>query len=101
MFVTSLNLLPVGQLDGGHISKALFPAHSNMIARAVHFALFILGYFYWEGWMIWAVVLIILGVRHPPVLLPHIALDERRRNVGIAAVVIFFLTFVPVPFKIV
>ena len=49
MFVTSLNLLPVGQLDGGHIAKALFPEQFNVIARAVHFVLIIMGVFFWEG----------------------------------------------------
>jgi len=100
MFVTSLNLLPVGELDGGHISKALFPARSDAIARFAHIALFILGVFYWEGWLFWALLLMFLGVRHPPVLLPHIALDERRRKVGFVAIAIFILTFVPVPFKL-
>ena len=101
LFITSLNLLPVGQLDGGHIMMALSPRHSRVIARGVHIILFPLGYFYWPGWLVWAVFLIFLGVRHPPVLLPHIALDDKRRRVGFAAIVIFFLTFVPVPFQII
>ena len=101
MFVTSLNLLPVGQLDGGHISKALFPSRSDIIARVTHMGLVVLGIFYWEGWLFWGLVLVFLGVRHPPVLLPHIALDERRRKVGFLAVAIFFLTFVPVPFRVI
>ena len=101
MFVTSLNLLPVGQLDGGHISKALFPSRSDLIARLSHVALLILGVFLWEGWLLWAVILIFLGVRHPPVLLPHIRLGEGRRKVGFAAIVIFLITFVPVPFTII
>jgi membrane-associated protease RseP (regulator of RpoE activity) len=100
MFVTSLNLLPVGQLDGGHIAKALFPVRSDAIARTIHIALFVMGLLYWEGWLLWALLLVFLGVGHPPVLLPHIALDDRRRNVGFIAIVIFLLTFVPVPFRI-
>jgi membrane-associated protease RseP (regulator of RpoE activity) len=100
MFVTSLNLLPVGQLDGGHISMALFPERSGVIARVAHIALVVMGIFYWDGWLFWALILVFLGVRHPPVLLPHIALDQRRRKAGFAAIAIFFLTFVPVPFKI-
>ncbi len=100
MFVTSLNLLPVGQLDGGHISKALFPERSDLIARLAHIGMVVMGVFYWEGWLFWALILVFLGVRHPPVLLPHIALDERRRKVGFAAIAIFFLTFVPMPFNI-
>ena len=100
MFVTSLNLLPVGQLDGGHIAKALFPEQFNVIARAVHFVLIIMGVFFWEGWLIWAILLIFIGVRHPPVMFPHISLGDRRRKVGYVALVIFVLTFVPAPFKI-
>lgn len=100
MFVTSLNLLPVGQLDGGHISKALFPNHSDSIARIVHLSLLLMGVLFWDGWFIWALLLIFLGVRHPPVLLPHIQLDDRRTWFGYAAIVIFILTFVPAPFTV-
>jgi len=100
MFVTSLNLLPVGQLDGGHIAKALFPDQFDILARVVHLSLILMGVFFWEGWLIWALLLVFIGVRHPPVLLPHISLDERRRKVGYFALVIFILTFVPAPFKI-
>jgi membrane-associated protease RseP (regulator of RpoE activity) len=100
MFVTSLNLLPVGQLDGGHIAKALYPDHFDVIARIVHFSLIIMGFFFWEGWLIWALLLFFIGVQHPPVLLPHISLDNRRRKVGYYALAIFILTFVPAPFKI-
>ncbi len=101
MFVTSLNLLPVGQLDGGHIAKALYPDHFDVIARIVHFWLIIMGIFFWEGWLIWALLLFFIGVRHPPVLLPHISLDNRRRKIGYYALAIFILTFVPAPFKII
>jgi membrane-associated protease RseP (regulator of RpoE activity) len=101
MFVTSLNLLPVGQLDGGHISTALFPGRAGLIARVTHVGLVVLGVFFWEGWLFWALILFLIGVRHPPVLLPHIELDNRRRKVGFAAILIFFLTFVPVPFSVI
>ncbi|MDT8394879.1 MAG: site-2 protease family protein [bacterium] len=101
MFVTSLNLLPVGQLDGGHISTAMFPRHSITVARVVHFSLLFMGVFFWEGWLIWALFLVFIGVRHPPVLLPHITLDRKRVRIGYAALVIFVLTFVPAPFKII
>jgi len=100
MFVTFLNLLPVGQLDGGHISKALFPRNSDMLARSVHVGLFLMGFLFWEGWLIWALLLVFLGVVHPPVMLGHIGLDPGRKKLGFAAVVIFFLTFVPAPFTV-
>ena len=100
MFVTSLNLLPVGQLDGGHISKALFPKNSDTLARVVHMGLFLMGFLFWEGWLIWAFLLVFLGVRHPPVMLPHIELGPKRRRMGYAAIAIFVLTFVPSPFTV-
>ena len=100
MFVTSLNLLPVGQLDGGHIITALFPYRSNLIARVFHLILVVLGVFFWEGWLIWAIILIFLGVRHPPVLLPHVSLGQGRKKTGLGAILIFIVTFVPVPFTI-
>ncbi len=100
MFITSLNLLPVGQLDGGHIAKALFPEKADIIARAVHIGLIFMGVFFWEGWLIWALLLLFLGVRHPPILLPHIDLDPPRRKAGFAALAILVLTFVPYPFMV-
>jgi membrane-associated protease RseP (regulator of RpoE activity) len=101
MFITSLNLLPVGQLDGGHIMTAMFPENSERIARIVHLSLIALGIFFWEGWLIWGLLLVFIGVRHPPVLLPHIALDRKRVRIGYVALVIFVLTFVPTPFKVI
>ncbi|UCG38691.1 MAG: site-2 protease family protein, partial [bacterium] len=100
MFVTSLNLLPVWQLDGGHIVKALFPEHSDRIARVVHLALVVMGGLFWLGWLLLALLLVFVGVRHPPVLLPHIALNEGRRRAGYLALAVFILTFVPAPFQV-
>ena len=100
LFVTSLNLIPVGQLDGGHISKALFPIHSDIIARVVHFILIFAGIVFWEGWLIWALLLVFIGIKHPPVMLPHIQLDEKRRRLGYTALAVFIVTFVPTPFVV-
>ncbi len=100
MFITSLNLLPVGQLDGGHIAKALFPGTADRLARIVHISLIFMGIIFWEGWLVWALLLVFLGVRHPPVLLPHIELDPARRKVGFTALAILVLTFVPSPFVV-
>ena len=101
MFVTSLNLLPVSQLDGGHIAKAMFPDSFDTIARVVHISLLFMGVFFWPGWLFWAIILFFIGVRHPPVLLPHISLDGRRRKVGYFTLAIFILTFVPTPIKLI
>jgi hypothetical protein len=60
-----------------------------------------MGIIFWAGWLIWALLLMFIGVRHPPVLLPHISLDNRRKKIGYLAFAIFVLTFVPAPFKII
>ncbi len=97
--VTSLNLLPVGQLDGGHITYALFGEKQGLIAKGVIPVMILLGMVYWPGWMIWAILLIIIGYRHPPVVYPHIPLDRKRKLVGFVCLIIFILTFTPVPFR--
>ncbi|UCF31697.1 MAG: site-2 protease family protein [bacterium] len=101
LFVTSLNLLPVGQLDGGHIAKAMFPVRFDLVARIIHLSLIAMGIIFWEGWLVWALVLIFIGVGHPPVLMDHIELDPGRRKLGFIALAIFVLTFVPAPFRLV
>lgn len=96
-FVTSLNLIPVGQLDGGHIAYALLGERHTNLSKVLIGVLVLLGLFTWEGWMVWAVLLLILGFRHPPIMYSAIPLDPKRRLIGWAALVIFVLTFIPVP----
>ncbi|MEJ2697748.1 MAG: site-2 protease family protein [Candidatus Sulfobium sp.] len=100
-FVTSLNLIPVGQLDGGHIVYALLGERHAKLSKILIGVLVLLGFFVWEGWMVWAVLLIILGFRHPPIMYSTIPLDPKRRLIGWAALAIFVLTFTPVPVMIV
>jgi len=97
LFVTSLNLIPVGQLDGGHIAYAILGERHRLISRILIGVLLILGIFLFAGWLVWAVLLFFLGSKHPPILYPGIPLDPARRAVGIIALVIFILTFIPVP----
>lgn len=96
--VTSLNLLPIGQLDGGHIVYALFGERHKLIAKITIPVLILLGVIFWEGWLIWAFLMILIGYKHPPVVYPHIQLDRKRRIIGWAALLIFILTFTPMPF---
>lgn len=98
IFVTSLNLLPVGQLDGGHITYAIFGGWHRLISNLMIPVLFLLGFFGWTGWLMWAILLIFLGTRHPPILNPFIPLDRRRRRIGWLCLAVFILTFSPVPF---
>lgn len=98
LLVTSLNLIPVGQLDGGHIIYAIFGARQREVAWMVVGMLLVLGLVGWEGWLIWGGILLILGVSHPPVIYEWGELDNRRLAVGYLAMFCFALTFTPIPF---
>ena len=67
LLITSLNLIPAGQLDGGHMLYALSPRAHRWCTRCTIFALFALGIFYWIGWLLWAILLLTPGMRHPKV----------------------------------
>lgn len=97
LLVTSLNLLPIGQLDGGHIIYALFGDKHEWISKGSIPILILMGIIYWPGWIVWAVLMLIIGYRHPPVVYPHIQLDTKRRYIGWLAFIIFILTFTPMP----
>ncbi|MBN2417198.1 site-2 protease family protein [bacterium] len=97
LFVTALNLLPVGQLDGGHIMYALFGGKSRYAAVIYHAVLFYIALFHFAGWLLPVILLFIIR-RHPPTGDDRIALDPLRRAAGIGAMIIFFFVFVPVPF---
>jgi len=99
LLVTSLNLLPIGQLDGGHITYALFGEKHRWISKAMFPVLIILGISFWSGWILWAVIMIFLGYKHPPVVYPYIELDKKRKIIGWIALAIFILTFTPTPVK--
>jgi membrane-associated protease RseP (regulator of RpoE activity) len=99
LFVTSLNLIPVGQLDGGHIAYALLGEKHFLLSNILLAIMVLLGLLLWAGWIMWAVLLIILGRRHPAVLHWEVPLDAKRRFTGWVSLAIFVLTFIPVPFK--
>ena len=98
LLVTALNLLPVGQLDGGHVAYALFPDYHRYISLGVLGLLVVCGVMFWNGWLLWAVLLVFLGWRHPPPYQFWVPLDRRRRVLGIITIVVFGLTFSPAPF---
>ncbi|MBF0505520.1 MAG: site-2 protease family protein [Nitrospirae bacterium] len=106
LFITSLNLIPIGQLDGGHIAYAILGERQHYVSRCLVVLLAVLGlssllgFSGWEGWLIWAVLMLVLGIKHPPVLHWESPLDPKRRAVGLLALVIFIITFTPSPFKI-
>jgi membrane-associated protease RseP (regulator of RpoE activity) len=96
MLATALNLLPGGQLDGGHIIYAFAPRAHKWVTRATIGVLVALTYF-WPGWFVWAVILGATGWRHPAVpVWPE--LDPPRRRLAFVALLLLALTFVPQPF---
>lgn len=98
-FVTSLNLIPAGQLDGGHIAYAILGEKHKWLSKIMIGLLVLLGYFF-QGWLVWAVLLLFLGSKHPPILFPEAPLDPGRRAIGVLALIIFILTFIPLPVSI-
>ncbi len=100
LFVTSLNLIPIGQLDGGHVAYALWGTRQRTMAFAIVPVLIILGFVGWPGWFLWAGMAGMWGLAHPPVLDPEAALGRTRVWIGWAALAIFVLTFAPVPFSV-
>lgn len=102
LFVTAMNLLPIGQLDGGHVIYALFgPRRAQIISIIVFACLIPLGIFLWPGWLVFGILTLFLGLRHPPPLDPYTPLDRSGRILGWAAIVLFLLTFIPVPLNFV
>ncbi len=100
-FVTSLNMLPISQLDGGHISYALNERLYPLIGRATMIGLLVMGTVGWKGWWFWAGLTWFFGVdRHPRPVFNEPRLDPVRRALGMAGYVVFILTFVPNPFMI-
>ena len=97
LLVTALNMLPVGQLDGGHVVYSLVGRRQHVIGWAFLAAIVVMGW-WWPGWFVWAALLLFLiRIRHPPVLDPELELDPARKVAGWLSVVAFVLCFTPVP----
>jgi len=106
LFITSLNLIPIGQLDGGHVCYAILGERHRQVSLflVVLLALLglssLLGFSGWEGWLVWAILMLILGIKHPPVLYWEAPLDPKIMSIGFLTLVIFIITFIPEPFKV-
>ncbi len=97
-FITALNLIPIGQLDGGHVAYALFGPRQRTLAFTMIPILLVLGLWGWPGWILWAVLAGLVGIGHPPVIDPGAELGRGRIWVGWGALAIFLISFSPVPF---
>lgn len=98
LLLTALNLLPIGQLDGGHATYALLRAKAHLLSKIAFFAFLPMAYF-GPSWLFWALLLYVLGIRrpHPPTRLDDVPLPQSRTVMGFAALAVFVLCFTPEP----
>lgn len=100
LFVTALNLLPIGQLDGGHVLYAIFGYKSRKIYKFAILTFIIISAFFYPGWLLLIIFLLWIGFQHPAPENDYIQLDPKRRLIGYLTFVIFLISFIPVPFYI-
>jgi membrane-associated protease RseP (regulator of RpoE activity) len=96
VFMTAMNLLPIGQLDGGHVLYSFFPRRHKLVSKLLCVAMLPLGIF-WLGWTFWGAVLLLIGRRHPSIYDPA-NLGPERRRLGWIVLAVFLLCFSYVPF---
>jgi membrane-associated protease RseP (regulator of RpoE activity) len=96
LLVTALNLMPVGQLDGGHVTYGLLVRRAHQISRVAWWVCVALVYF-GPNWILWAILLRVLGRRHPPTLNDALAPGKGRELIGLLSLAIFVVCFVPDP----
>jgi membrane-associated protease RseP (regulator of RpoE activity) len=99
-FVTAINLLPLGQLDGGHVAFAVLGQKQRQLAYVTVPILIYLGLTGWVGWIVWVGMAGIMGLAHPPITDSDVGLGKGRRWVAWGALIIFIITFAPVPFSV-
>lgn len=100
ILVTALNLIPVGQLDGGHILNSLLGKNARKVVPVIIGLLVLLG-FVWSGWWLWAAIIFFMS-RIPASPLDTITkIDKKRKRLGLVMMIIFILVFTPVPIIII
>lgn len=97
--VTAFNLFPIGQLDGGHIVYALFGRRARLVAQISLVVFAVLGVFFWVGWFVWAALILLVGLKHPPIWDEQAPLSASRKLLAAALVLVFVLSFIPDPIK--
>jgi membrane-associated protease RseP (regulator of RpoE activity) len=99
MLVTMLNLLPIGQLDGGHIAYALLGKWYKIIGWGSLGIILILSIFS-INWLLWAALVYFLTrMKHPPIMDEYEPVTQYEKTIGLVALIIFILTFIPIPFR--
>ncbi|MEW5936916.1 MAG: site-2 protease family protein [Candidatus Thermoplasmatota archaeon] len=97
LFVTGINLIPSGQLDGGHIARALLGEKSKYVGYAALGIMFVLSLTVFFGWILFALFVLIMGARHPPPLNDITPLDAKRKALGAFMVFVLVTSFMAIP----
>jgi membrane-associated protease RseP (regulator of RpoE activity) len=100
LLATAINLLPFGQLDGGHVLYATFGRMQRRLARPLWVGLAALS-FWSPSWILWTVITLAIGLRHPPVRDEETPLDARRKVLAVVALLILVLSFTPMPMRVI
>lgn len=100
LLATAFNLFPIGQLDGGHILYALLGKKKAYCAGVTSvIILVILGVVFWQGWLLWALLATLIGLRHPPIFEEE-RLDAKRKALAFVALLVFIFSFTPAPLSV-
>jgi membrane-associated protease RseP (regulator of RpoE activity) len=99
LLATALNLIPLGQLDGGHILYAVFGRGQRRLALPLWLTLLAVAIWIWPAWLLWCGITLVMGLFHPPVRDETTPLDKKRLGVAVLALAIFALSFMPVPIR--
>lgn len=96
LLATAFNLFPIGQLDGGHILYSLLGKKSYYAGVISIIVILLLGIKYWPGWLFWALIVTLIGLRHPPIFEDE-KIDLPRKILAVIALLIFLVSFTPAP----
>jgi membrane-associated protease RseP (regulator of RpoE activity) len=99
LMITGLNLIPAGQLDGGHLLYVLLGDRAGRILPGIIFGMVILGLF-WPGWFLWVFLIFFLGRAHAEPLDTVTPLDTRHRILAWTGIILFVLIFTPIPLQV-
>jgi len=100
LLVTAFNLLPVGQLDGGHVLYSLVGQRAGRLTWPIIGLLLLMGFVLWPGWFLWAALIFFFGQSHPDPLDDVTRLDRPRQVIAVVVLLIFVLTFTPMPMQV-
>lgn len=101
LILTAINLLPVGQLDGGHVIYCLLGDKARILGIVLTIGMFLAGLFWWTGWLVWALlVFFVVGPNHPPPLNDLVPLGPGRKALAYVMIFIFIIMFMPNPLQL-